>query len=191
MDQLGLGVLGAGTDLTQAGTSLASLLPQIINAGSGVSGLEALPLNAFSQFGSNFGMAQELENTMLNDAFNRFGSTAGLTSDLFGGMFDLGSGLLGQGASGLQTALGLESLPLDFGEFAANLAASQANTEIAAAGGQGNVTANFGPSGNDLLGAALSSFGSNLFNSSGGFDQIGKGIFDGIFKKSDPTPSGK
>jgi hypothetical protein len=191
MDQLGLGVLGAGTDLTQTGTSLASLMPQMINAGSGVSGLEALPLNAFSQFGSNFGMAQELENTMLNDAFNRFGSTAGLTSDLFGGMFDLGSGLIGQGASGLQTALGLEQLPLDFGEFAANLAASQANTEIAASGGQGNVTANFGPSGNDLLGTALSSFGSNLFNSSGGFDQIGEAIGSIFERPEKPTPSGK
>jgi hypothetical protein len=106
-------------------------------------------------------------------------------------MFDLGSGLIGQGASGLQTALGLEQLPLDFGEFAANLAASQANTEIAASGGQGNVTANFGPSGNDLLGTALSSFGSNLFNSSGGFDQIGEAIGSIFERPEKPTPSGK
>jgi hypothetical protein len=182
LDQLGLGVLGRGTDLTQAGTSLASLMPAMISAGTGVSGLEQIPLNAFSQFGQNFGMAQELEDSMLTNAFNRFGTTADLTRDLFGGMFDVGSTLLGQGAGGLQTALGLESLPLDFGEFAANLAASDVNTQIAAAGGQGNVTANFGPSGNDLLAAGLANFGSNLFQSGGGFDAIGGAIKD-IFSK--------
>jgi hypothetical protein len=182
LSRLGLGVLGAGTDLTGQGTALSSLMPSMINAGTSVSGLEQIPLSAMGQFGQNFGMAQELESALLNNAFNRFGSTSNLTNDLFAGMMGTGSGLLSQGAGALQSALGMSQLPLDFGTFAANLATTQANTEIAAAGGQNNVTANFGPSGNDLLASGLSNFGSNLFNSSGGFQSIVDGI-GGIFNK--------
>jgi hypothetical protein len=189
MDQLGLGVLGAGTDITNAGTALSSLMPQLINAGTGVSGLEALPLKALGDFGANFGMAQELEDALLNNAFNRFGSTAGLTNDLFGGIMNLGSGLIGQGGNALQTALGLESLPLDFAEFGANLGATQANTDIAAAGGQANVAANFNPTGSDLLAGGLSTLGSNIFQSAGGFDTISDAIGN-IFRPK-PTPGGK
>jgi len=161
-----------------------------MNAGTGVSGLEQIPLNAFSNFGQNFGMAQELEDTMLNSAFNRFGSTSGLVQDLFGGMFNTGSTMIGQGGSALQSMLGLETMPLEFGEFAANLAATAANTDIAAAGGQGQIASNFGPSGNDLLASGLSQFGSNMFQSGGGFDAITGGI-KGLFKKKTPTPEGK
>ena len=172
------------------GTQIRNLVPSLINAGTGVSGLEQIPLRAMSDFGSNFGMAAELEDSLLNSAFNRFGSTSNLTNDMFGDFFNIGTSMIGQGGDALSTAMGMENFPLEWARFAANLGATGANTEIAAAGGQGNVAADFGPSGNDLMAAGLSNLGKGLFESSGGWGTIGDAI-GGIFKKNDPTPSGK
>jgi hypothetical protein len=172
------------------GTQIRNLVPGLINAGTGVSGLEQIPMRGLSDFGSNFGMATELGDAMLNNAFNRFGSTAGLTNDMFGNIFNLGTNLIGQGTDALGTAMGMENFPLEWARFAANLGATDVNTQIAAAGGQGDVAANFGPSGNDLMATALSSLGGNLFESAGGWDTIGSTI-GGLFKKNEPVPSGK
>jgi hypothetical protein len=171
------------------GTQIRNLVPSLINAGTGVSGLEQIPLRAMSDFGSNFGMAAELEDSLLNSAFNRFGSTAGLTNDMFGDFFNMGTNLIGQGGDALSTAMGMENFPLEWARFAANLGATDTNSQIAAAGGQADVAANFGPSGNDLMATGLSNLGKGLFESAGGWDTIGDAIGD-IFKK-DPTPSGK
>ncbi len=152
-----------------------------------MSGLEQIPLRAMSDFGSNFGMAAELEDSLLSSAFNRFGSTAGLTNDMFGDFFNMGTNLIGQGGDALSTAMGMENFPLEWARFAANLGATDVNTQIAAAGGQGDVAANFGPSGNDLMAAGLSNLGKGLFESAGGWDTITDAV-GGIFK---PKPDGK
>ena len=175
---MGVGATGLAPALFGAGTGM-------VNAGTGVSGLDATMMQGLSQFGQNFGYAQELENSLLNSAFDRFGSTAGLVGDLFGDMYNTGGTQIGQAGDALASALGLSQLPLNFGEFAANLAANEANTEVSAAGGQVAGAQGIGPSGRDIWGAALGNMGSNLFNSSGGWNAIAD-----IFRKSPPAASG-
>lgn len=108
-----------------------------------------------------------LENSLMSGAFQRFGATAGLAQDLNANLFNRGSTMYNQGMQGMGGQNQIMQMLMSLGNFGANLGATRAQTDIAAAGGAANAVQNLGPSGGDIWGSFASSLGSNLL---GGVD---------------------
>ena len=137
--------------------------------------------NLFSGAGMGLG---SLEDQLLSSAYGRFGTTAGLTSDLATRTFGMGQGLFGQ-ATGAQAAQqGILQSILGLGTFGANLGATQASTDLAAAGGNVSAINQLGPTGGDIWGQFATTMGSNLMGDSNLSDAFGS-----LFRRDTPPPA--
>jgi hypothetical protein len=132
-------------------------------------------------FGLGIGALQQgqglagFEDQLRNSAFGRFAGGIGVNQQQSQGLFNMGSSLFGQGLQGLGGQNAIMQQLLGMGTFGANLGAQRANTDIAAAGGAGQIASQMGPSGGDLMGGFLSNMGTNLLQGGGNnfFNSIG------------------
>jgi len=117
-----------------------------------------------------------MEDQLLGGALDRFGATSQLAMGLNDARFQRGQGLFNQGMAGFQGQNALQQMLLGLGTFGANLGATQASTDLSAAGGAGQLSTMMGPSGGDMWGSFASTLGSNLLQGSGGFGNLWGGI---------------
>jgi hypothetical protein len=127
-------------------------------------------------FGIGIGAMQQgqglagFEDQLKNSAFGRFAGGVGINQQQSQGLFNMGSSLFGQGLQGLGGQNAIMQQLLGMGTFGANLGAQRANTDIAAAGGAGQIASQMGPSGGDIMGGFLTNMGTNLLQGNGGFN---------------------
>jgi len=191
----GIGGSSGGALQTEAfarGLGQADLSRQLAASGEArnAQGMDLQNLQAF--MGGGTGLAG-MEDSLLSNVFNRFGATQGLASDLSNNIFNRGSSLFNQAGAGLGGAQSMIAQMLGLGQFGGNLGASQASTDIAAAGGALQGQQNTGMTGQDVMGGFLSSLGTNLMGGSlggGSSFNLGGGGFGGGVGFTSPNTFG-
>lgn len=119
---------------------------------------------------------REMEEGLMSGALDRFGATSQLALGLNQDRFSRGQGMFNQGVAGIAGQQGLQDMLLSLGTFGANLGATRAQTDLAAAGGAMQGTMQMGPSGSDMWGSFMTNLGSNMMQGSGGFQNAWQGL---------------
>lgn len=181
--------------LQQQQGNLANIFGGLANQTRGT-GLQAFGLNPafasaasglFSQGTQRGDLGQRitgLESDLMTAAFDRFGATSGLAADLNQALFNRGGSTAGFGLEAMGGMGTLQDMLMNLGKFGADLGAQQATTDIQAAGGQGQIANQLGPTGGELWGQFASGIDSDALAGSL------KDIWSKIGKKSSSSDSG-